>query len=370
MRPFSLLIKPAGASCNLRCEYCFYLDHLDLHAPAPRMSEEVLEHLTMSYMKTSQPVYAFAFQGGEPTLMGHKFYQKVVEYQKKYGKPRSQVANGFQTNGIAITDNLAKLFHQYRFLLGVSMDGPPEIHNVYRKNAKGKSTHQMVMKGIKTLQKHQVDFNTLTLVTQANVRRAKQVYRYLKKQGFYFHQYIPCVEWDDKKKLESFSISGGEWGQFLCDLFDEWMKDDIHRVSIRHLDSIIEFLVYGSYNVCQMGKSCNTYFVVESNGDVYPCDFFVREDLKLGNIMENTWEELQNSKLFKEFAIHKTQYSDACKGCEYLPFCNGDCQKFRSFSDWTHPKGLSSLCIGWKQFYDHALPKLTEIVQTRILKSR
>jgi len=368
MRPFSLLIKPAGASCNLRCEYCFYLDHLDKNAPAPRMSEEILEHLVKSYMNTPQPVYGFAFQGGEPTLMGYKFYEKVVEFQKKYGKPRSQVANGFQTNATLITDDLAKLFHDYKFLLGVSLDGPPELHNKHRKTAKGKSTHQMVMKGIQTLHKHKVEFNILTLVSKANVKRAKQVYRYLKKQGYFFHQYIPCVEWDENNQLEHFSISGDEWGKFLIDIFDEWVKEDVHRISIRHLDSIVEFLAYGSYNVCQMGRACNTYFVVEANGDVYPCDFFVRDDLKLGNIMENTWEDLLQSELFKEFAGHKTQYNQECKRCEYLPFCNGDCQKFRSFADWTHPSGLSSLCSGWKKFYKHALLTLEQIVQTRILK--
>ncbi|TFG18582.1 MAG: anaerobic sulfatase maturase [Promethearchaeota archaeon] len=367
MRPFSLLIKPAGASCNLRCEYCFYLHHLDPKHPAPRMSEEILEHLVKSYMETPQPVYGFAFQGGEPTLMGHKFYQKVVEFQKKFGKSRSQVANGFQTNGIGITDELGDLFHHYKFLVGVSMDGPPEIHNLYRKNVKGKPTHQMVMNGIKTLQKHQVEFNILTLVTQANVKRAKQVYRYLKKQEFYFHQYIPCVEWKSDNRLESFSITGEEWGQFLIDIFDEWAKEDIHRVSIRHLDSIVEFLVYGSYNVCQMGRSCNTYLVVEANGDVFPCDFFVRDDLKLGNIMENTWDELLNSELLEKFAQHKTKYSNSCRECEFLRFCNGDCQKFRSYSDWTQPSGLSSLCSGWQRFYEHALPPLKEIVQTKIL---
>jgi uncharacterized protein len=368
MRPFSLLIKPAGASCNLRCEYCFYLDHLNPNLPAPRMSEELLEQLIKSYMETPQPVHAFAFQGGEPSLMGYKFYQKVVQFQKKYGRPGSQVANGFQTNGIAITDELAKLFRQYRFLLGISMDGPPEIHNIYRKTAKGKPTHQLVMNGIKILKKHRVEFNILTLVTQANVRRAKQVYRYLKNQRFYFHQYIPCVEWNQQNKLESYSITDREWGKFLCDIFDEWVKEDIHRVSIRHFDSVVEYLVYGSYNVCQMGRSCNTYFVVEANGDVYPCDFFVRDDLKLGNILENSWDDLLNSELFKEFANQKTRYSEICKECQFLKLCNGDCQKFRSFSDWTHPSRLSSLCTGWKQFYLHSLPKLKEIVQTRIIK--
>lgn len=334
------------------------------------MSNEVLEHLVKSYMATPQPVYGFAFQGGEPTLMGYEFYQNVVKYQKEYGKSGSQVANGFQTNGIAITEELAKLFYNYHFLVGVSIDGPPEIHNKYRKTQDGKPTHHMVMGGINILKRHQVEFNILTLVTQANVRRAKQVYRYLKNQHFYYHQYIPCVEWNKDNKLEPYAISGEEWGKFMCDIFDEWVKDDIHRVSIRHFDSVIEYLVYGRYNICQMGKACNTYFVVEANGDVYPCDFFVQDDLKIGNILENTWEELLNSEIFRKFASQKSQYSEICRKCDYLLLCNGDCQKFRGYSDWTRPSSLSSLCSGWKQFYIHALPKLKDIIQTEILNKK
>jgi len=331
------------------------------------MSDEVLERIIRTYMETPQPVYGFAFQGGEPTLMGYNFYEKAINFQKKYGRPGSQVANGFQTNGVAITEELAKLFHQYRFLLGVSLDGPPELHNRYRKTRTGKSTHQMVMKGIDLLKKYNVEFNTLTLVTTANVKRAKQVYRYLKNEGFFYHQYIPCVEWNTQHQLEPYAITGEEWGQFMCNIFDEWVKQDIHKVSIRHFDTIIEYLLYGRYNVCQMGKACNTYFVVEANGDIYPCDFFVQSELQLGNIMDTTWEKLLNSEKFNEFSRKKMEYSQACKECDYLLMCNGDCLKFRSFSNWSTPPILSSLCAGWKQFYKHSLSTLNTIVQATIL---
>lgn len=363
MKPFSLLIKPASADCNLRCHYCFYIDHLESVEKTPRMSENVLEKMISSYMQINQnKYYSFGWQGGEPTLMGTKFFEKVVGFQHKYAPSGSIVNNGLQTNGTLITEDLAKLFAEYKFLLGVSLDGPAELHDHYRKNISQKPTHHLVMRGIEKLQKHKVEFNILILVNSETVQHAKKIYYYLRDQGFYYHQYIPCVEYDERGNLEPYSITGEMWGNFLCELFDEWIKEDIYKISIRTFDSIVEYLVYNRYNVCYMNNNCCQYFVVEYNGNVYPCDFFVRDEVLLGNIMNNNWEDFFNSPVYKEFGNEKSVWNSFCINCSYLYLCHGDCQKFR-FNWQAKPKSLSTLCKGWKKFYTHTLDRFKVIVE-------
>ena len=361
MKPFSLLIKPASADCNLRCEYCFYIDHLEHEKDKPRMTLETLEVMIKSYMGTDQNgQYAFGWQGGEPTLMGLDFFKKVVEFQLKYAQPGASISNGLQTNATMITEELAKFFGEYRFLLGVSLDGPEELHDYYRKSIGKKPTHKLVMRGIDILKKNNVEFNILTLVNDKTVKKAKEIYLYLRDNQFYFHQYIPCVEFDDKGELKPFSITGSEWGTFLTELFNEWVREDVNKISIRLFDSIIEYLVYGRYNVCYMQHSCIQYFVVEYDGGVYPCDFFVQDDLLIGNIKKNTWEQLLASDTYKKFGKEKARWNNECELCPYLILCHGDCQKFRYGSPQSS-KQLSTLCQGWKIFYTRTLSRFRTI---------
>lgn len=211
--------------------------------------------------------------------MGVEFYRKVVELQKSYGKAGSTVTNGLQTNSILIDEDFAKHLLKYRFLLGVSLDGPQYIHDHYRRFSGGQGTFKKVMRGIEILRSNNVEFNVLVLVNDFNVNKAVEVYRFLVDSGFYFHQYIPCVEFDNQGALEPFSINGEQWGSFLTELFNQWYPRDIHKVSIRLFDSILNHLIGRKAAICHMGDNCNQYLVVEYNGDVYPCDFFVREDV-------------------------------------------------------------------------------------------
>lgn len=354
MRNFSLLIKPASADCNLRCEYCFYLEKCALYPDDKkhRMSVETLDKMVSSYMATPQPQYAFGWQGGEPTLMGLDFFKKVVELQQKYGRPGAVVANGLQTNAVLINDEFAEHLAKYRFLIGVSLDGPEEIHNMYRKNISGLGSHTDVLKGIDSLESHNAEFNILVLVSQSNVKRAKEVYNYLCEKGFYYHQYIPCVEFDEKGELLPFAINGEEWGNFMCEIYDCWIESDTRKVSIRHFDSVLSLLVDKIRNVCVMGNNCCQYFVVEHNGDIYPCDFFVEKDLKLGNVAESKWEELQVSEKYLEFGKMKAKWNSLCDNCFCIDYCYGDCLKHRLPAGGS-PEKLSALCAGWKQFYKH-----------------
>lgn len=357
MKPFSLLIKPASADCNLKCEYCFYLEkcHLYPSQKVHRMSLDVLDKMIYGYMQTSQPNYAFGWQGGEPTLMGVDFFKKATELQQKYGRMGASVSNGVQTNGTLIDDEMAEHFGKYKFLLGVSLDGPAEIHDFHRKTLGGEGSHSLVMKGIENLKKHNVEFNILVLVNSKNVTRAKEIYQYYMDHGFHYLQFIPCVELDQKNQPLPFSITGKQWGEFLCEIYDIWYKTDTRKVSIRFFDSMMNLLVDNVRNICHIGRNCCQYFVVENTGDVYPCDFFVQEQLKLGNVKENTWQELQDSQKYKDFGKQKPIWNQKCNTCKFLHYCSGDCLKNRIYGTIADPKNISWLCEGWEMFYDHSL---------------
>jgi len=326
------------------------------------MSEEVLEAMIQGYMTTAQPVYSFGWQGGEPTLMGLGFFRKVTELQKKYGAAGSTVANGLQTNATLIDDAFAEHLAQYRFLIGCSLDGPAEIHDRYRRTVRGSPSHAAVLKGIEALKRHQAEFNILTLVSQANVRRARDVYHYLVDQGLNYHQYIPCVEFDEKGKQMPFAIDGAEWGDFMCEIFDLWYSRDIYTVSVRHFDSIIQKLIDGSNNVCTLGDNCCQYFVVEHNGDIYPCDFFVQRNLKLGNIMDTSWDQALDSSIYRQFGLQKSQWNSVCERCDCLDLCKGDCLKHRIYGGHS-ARNLSWLCIGWQQFIRHTRDKFHALAE-------
>ncbi|MHA2182062.1 MAG: SPASM domain-containing protein, partial [Promethearchaeota archaeon] len=289
-------------------------------------------------------------------MMGLKFFKKVVEIQTKYAPPNAIISNGLQTNGTLITNELAEFFAEYKFLLGVSLDGPEHLHDFYRKTIGLKPTHSQVIRGINHLKKHKVEFNILTLINDKNVEKASEIYSYFKEKGFLYQQYIPCVEFDKNGKLQPFSVTGEDWGEFLCDLFEQWIEEDITKVSIRLFDSILNYLVSGTYSVCYMSNNCCQYFVVEYDGSIYPCDFFVRKDLVLGNIKTHRWEDLLNFEAYHTFGDQKSRFNNRCKNCPFINLCHGDCQKNR-FNSSNSQKALSILCKGWKRFYVNTLPR-------------
>ena len=364
MRPFSLLVKPSSADCNLRCRYCFYLDRAELYPDATRhrMSDEVLERMISSYMGTAQPQYSIGWQGGEPTLMGLDFFKRVIALEQQYGRPGANISNGLQTNTTLIDDAWATHLARYNFLVGVSIDGPAERHDRYRVFVDGRGAHADVLRGVECLKRQRVEYNVLTLVSQSNVHHPKEIYHYLRDDlDVLFHQYIECVEFDEDGSLAPFAIKAGEWGDFLCGIYDEWIAcGDTRRVSVRLFDTILTKLVDGVPNVCASGTDCRQYLVVEHNGDIYPCDFYVRPELKLGNIMEHSWEELLASPLYADFGARKRQWNEACEACEFLSLCAGGCPKNRPGQGST-PHELSVLCAGWKQFYQHTHAGFTRL---------
>ncbi len=355
METFSLLIKPASADCNLNCEYCFYLKKkLYADAPSHRMTHKQLEMVVKKYMKIDQPFYTFVWQGGEPTIMGMEFYERAVTLQKKYRPSGRQIFNAIQTNGFALTDNFINHLSENHYLVGLSLDGPQEIHDIFRMTAKGRGSHARVYSTWKKLLLAGVEANTVTLVSSSNVGHASTIYNYFKDIGSCFHQYIPCVEFDHEGNLLPFSITALEWGTFLCELFDVWYADDVGRISIRYFEALIDKMVTGRNNLCQLGNNCRPYLVVENNCDIYPCDFFVEKKLKLGNLKANSFESIRHSEKYTAFGRSKQDIAPLCRGCRYFKLCTGDCMKNRVQAN----NNLSHLCDGYKQFFDHAIDRL------------
>lgn len=369
---FSLLVKPAGADCNLRCGYCFYLDRSSLYPETRvhRMSDAVLERLVRSYLATEQPVHAFVWQGGEPLLMGHRFFDRIADLQMAFGRRGSCVSNAVQTNGVLLDDRYARQFRACRFLTGVSLDGPAGLHDSMRRDCGGAGSHGRVLAGIEALRRCGAEFNVLTLVSKGTVGHAKTIYEYLVKEvGATFLQFVECVELDGRGGASPYSVSPTEWGSFLCEIFDAWYASDTRRVSIRLFDTILGKLATGRDLCCTVGSDCRQYFVVEHNGDVYPCDFHVSAEWRLGNVLSDSWDAMAGSELYRRFGARKRELPDACMACEYLSLCAGDCPKNRVGHGSGSARALSHLCEGWKMFYAHTLPRFRSLSKEIVSKS-
>lgn len=354
-RIHSLLIKPASAVCNLDCAYCFYLDRAaDPYAalPARRMTAETLERLVDSYLFYSYPNSSFAFQGGEPTLAGLPFFENLIKLQQRYGRNGQSVGNSMQTNAMLLDADWCALFREYNWLLGVSLDGPEEIHDLYRCNKEGRGTWKRVIQGVETLQRERVEFNILCVLSQANVGRARELYRFYRGLGVEHLQFIPLAEFDGAGNPLPYTITSEQYGRFLTELFDVWWPDR-HKVHVRFFDNIAEALAGHKPGTCTMHETCDSYVVVEYNGDVYPCDFFVESRWKLGNVELDSWPEIARRARRYQFASQKTIGHPECRVCKFQSICHGGCPKFRhgprgDFSD------LDYFCSAYKTIFRRA----------------
>lgn len=355
----SLLIKPASAVCNLDCAYCFYLDReADPYKSLPgrRMSGETLERLVDTYLFYSYPNSTFAFQGGEPTLAGLPFFQQLVKFQEQYGRDGQNISNSMQTNAVLLDEDWCELFKRYHWLLGVSLDGPEDIHDLYRYNKGGQPTWRKVMDAVALLQREEVEFNILCVLSQANVDRPREVYKFFRGLGIDNIQYIPLAEFEPDGRPMPFTISAEQYGRFLCETFDVWWPDR-RKVRVRFFDNIAEALAGQKPGNCQMHETCDSYVVVEYNGDIYPCDFFVERDWKLGNINLDSWAEVARRARRYSFAAKKTIGHPECQVCEYASICHGGCPKFRhgphrQFED------LDYFCSAYKMIFGKAVDPL------------
>lgn len=363
----SLLVKPAAGDCNLHCHYCFYherpTDPYKDHR-RHRMSDEVLEELIRQGMALD-PVHAtFGWQGGEPTLMGLPFFEKVVALQQRYGRSGQSVSNGLQTNGTLLDGAWARFLRNYRFLVGLSLDGPAVYHDAYRTDLRGQGTHERVMQAARMLRRYRTEFNVLTVINDITAEHITEIYDYFVGQGFYYLQFIPCVEQDpDTGMPTGFSVSAGRFGDAMCALFDRWYNDGNPQTSVRDFDALLAAYVGDTAPMCCYQRECGSYLVVEHNGDVYPCDFFVREDLYVGNIMETPLEELFEMDVVRAFAATKSAPRPECQACPWLHLCQQGCPRFVGIGGV--PRHY--LCEGYKRFFAYSQPGF-ERLRDRILQ--
>ena len=363
MRPFTLLIKPSGSDCNIDCKYCFYKDRApEFGKGRQRMSDEVLDKLVKDYMRLGFPVSGFAWQGGEPTLMGVDFFRRAVELQKKYGRGGQQVSNTLQTNGVLVDDKWCRFFHDNKFLLGISIDGPKEFHDYYRRDHSGAGTFDKVMRGIQTCKKYKVEFSALVLLNNKNVEHPDELFDFLIENEMTYLQFIPCVETDPATgTIADFSITPQQYGEFLCRIFDRWYDYGTEKLNIRDFDSIVTFYVLGKHTICAYSKQCAGFLVVEHSGDCFCCEFFVEPKWRLGSILETPIEKLAASSKRRAFARAKQNLSNKCLLCKYLDICRGGCMKDRVRLGKGRQNRENYFCEGYKQFFDYTLPRFTQI---------
>ncbi len=360
----SLLIKPASAVCNLDCAYCFYLDReADPYKALPerRMTDATLERLVDGYLFYSYPNSVFALQGGEPTLAGLGYFEKLVSFQQRYGRDGQNVSNALQTNATVIDESWCDLFTEFNWLLGVSCDGPQEVHDLYRFNKGGRGTWKQVMAGIETLQKRKVEFNILCVLSQANVGKARELYKFYKSLGIDNVQYIPLSEFHPDGTPMPFTITPEQYGEFLCETIDLWWPDR-RKFRIRFFDNLAEALAGMKPGTCTMHDTCDSYVVVEYNGDVYPCDFFVEQNWTLGNTDLDSWPEIARRKRRYEFSNVKSIPHEECRKCEYRSVCKQGCPKFRHAPNRKF-EDLDYFCASYKMIYSKAIGPLKKEVE-------
>jgi len=368
LKPFSLLIKPTGSRCNLDCRYCFYRGTDDLLGGqrSPLMPPEVLDRMVENYLGLGFPTSVFIWQGGEPTLAGLEFYQRVVEKQMTYGRKGQTVGNALQTNGIIIDNRWAEFLSEYAFLVGLSLDGPPEVHNHYRTDKGAHPTFDRVMAAAECLRKSGVAFNILCMITAQSEKMGREIYRFLVREGFYNLQFIPCAEYDPVTgKPLPYNVSPSGYGRFMSDVFDQWYEQDVGRVSVRTFEALVAVMAgIKEVNMCTLGTICNHYLVVEKQGDVYPCDFFVSKPYYLGTIMESSLAELYLSDREQSFSLLKSHYPQECRTCQYLDLCHGGCPKDRLCAGGGTFGKTSALCEGLKYFFAQTKERIRSLADS------
>ncbi len=393
-RRFHVMAKPTGSVCNLDCSYCFYLhkEHLLQQEKRRYMSDETLENFIRQYIDGQDgEQVVFSWQGGEPTLMGLEFFHKVVKFQQQYKKPGQRIENDLQTNGILINDAWAEFLKANHFLVGLSIDGPRELHDRYRITRSGKPTFDKVMAGVDALKRHGVPFNALVTVNRTNARFPLEVYRFVTRElGATYVQFNPCVEpvdftqtaphfWRDDSIptvgsrrarpgdldaiVTDWSVDPDDWGRFLIATFEEWVNNDLGRVQVNLFETAVAQMMGLPAQICTTAEFCGKGLAVEKNGDVFSCDHYVYPEYQIGNIADNSLARMAFSERQQAFGMGKCDtLPQQCKQCPYLKLCHGECPKNRLVLTTDGEAGLNYLCPGIKAFFNYAEPILAGIV--------
>lgn len=380
-KPLYVMLKPAGAHCNLACKYCYYLEKNKLYPTAQRhlMSDEMLEQFTREYIEAqTMNQVLFTWHGGEPLLRSIDFYRKALSLQQKYAGGR-RIDNVIQTNGTLLTDEWCEFFAQNHWLVGISIDGPQPDHDHYRLTAAGKPSWQKVMQGIKLLKKHGVEWNAMAVVNAYNVNHPLEFYRFFKENGCQFLQFTPIVErqtrHEDGRTLASLadkneiplseaSVTPEQWGYFLCAIFDEWVRKDVGKIFVEIFDCTLANWMGVSPGICAYSKECGHAGVMEHNGDVYSCDHFVFPEYKLGNIRDHSLIDMLYGEQQQEFSrLKHSSLPRQCKECDMEFACHGECPKNRFMKDKYGDSCLNYLCLGYYHYYQHVAPYMDYMKQ-------
>lgn len=380
---FQVMLKPIGPVCNLDCTYCYYLEKKNMYPGHDQymLDEELLEIFIRDYINAQDvPVVSFVWQGGEPTMLGVDYFRRALALQKKYAG-KKKIENSFQTNGTLLTDEFCAFFKENDFLIGLSIDGPQELHDYYRVNKQGKPTWEKVMEGVALLKKHKVEFNTLSVVNRKTGDHPLEVYQFLKDIGSTFIQFIPIVEritdhpkedqqklvhhtFDRKARVTEWSVRPLQFGKFMSTIFDEWVRKDVGRFYVQLFDVTLANWYGASPGLCVFSETCGTAAVMEHNGDVYCCDHFVYQDYFLGNIRDKTIGQLMSLPRQSMFGQDKkAALPPYCQRCEVRFACHGECPKHRFEHTPQGDPGLSYLCEGYKHFFHHVKPYMDFMVK-------
>lgn len=387
-RPLYVMLKPVGAVCNLACKYCYYLEKVRLYKEMPRhvMSEELLERFIEEYINSqTMPQVLFTWHGGETMMRPLSFYKRAVELQKRYAGGR-RIDNCLQTNGTLLTDEWCEFLRENNFLVGMSVDGPQEFHDEYRRNRQGQPSFQKVMRGINLLKKHGVEWNAMAVVNDFNADYPLDFYHFFKELDCRYIQFTPIVERLGGRgdglslssaaqagvgtELADFSITPEQWGNFLCTIFDEWVRNDVGRFFVQIFDSVLANWIGQQPGVCSLARTCGHAGVMEFNGDVYSCDHFVFPEYRLGNIHQKTLTEMMYSPEQQRFGAQKQKaLPRQCRECEFLFACNGECPKNRFMHTADGEPGLNYLCKGYYRFFEHAAPYM-DFMKRELMEQR
>ena len=387
-KPLYVMLKPGGSSCNLACDYCYYLEKTKLYSQNKHrvMSDTLLERFVKEYLESqTMGQVLFTWHGGETLMRPIEFYRKALELQKKYANGR-QIDNSIQTNGTLLTDEWCKFFKENNFLVGISIDGPQEFHDEYRRDKMGRPSFLKVMHGIELLKKYDVEFNCMAVVNDYNADYPLEFYHFFKEIGCQYLQFTPIVERINRHPspltlatatasekdadLAPYSIKPKQWDNFLCAIFDEWVREDVGKTFVQIFDSTLANWVGEQPGLCTMAKTCGHAGVMEFNGDVYSCDHFVFPEYKLGNIYSETLTSMMYSDQQLKFGNDKfDKLPRQCRECDMLFACYGECPKNRFVNDRYGEPGLNYLCEGYYRFFTHVAPYM-DFMKQELLAQR
>lgn len=360
----SVMWKTVSEDCNLACDYCYYSTCGGKPGPRiNRIDSVLLEKFIHEYMQFNKGSASFAWQGGEPLLAGYDFFEEVVRLQAKHARPHTAISNALQTNATLVNDRWAAFFKAYSFLIGVSLDGPEDIHDARRVDSAGRGSFHRVMAGIRHLEQHKVEFNILTVIHRGNVGKAKQLMEFYRQNRFLFVQFIPCMDFRSQQvdKPGVYDITPDEYGRFLCEAFDEWYNGGSPDLSVRFFDNILSVYVNREAELCIHRASCPTTLILEQNGDAYPCDFFINEKWRVGNVGTDSLTDILAHPNYARFHRMKPALPDKCRSCKWQRLCYGGCPRNRKWNEELDKATPDYFCKSYMDLYEHAHDRMQSL---------